>query len=174
MEREEIVPVMTLQEDIHHSISDANDMEQVWDERIDVADVLKNLLHHPMQMITRWNWKSAFLGAVVRASFYYTVYQASRQSWAVTLTAVSVELIFRFLTTGMAGAVVQSFRKATPLWQANIIMSIALPAFSHGVEFLTHYAQERYFFDIFASSGWSCTPASLCDLGTFLSSLGAL
>ena len=31
-------------------------------------------------------------------------------------------------------------------------MSILLPAFSHGVEFLTHYAQERYFGDIFAAS----------------------
>ncbi|MBV9217468.1 MAG: hypothetical protein JO053_14975, partial [Acidobacteria bacterium] len=136
----------------HHSITDADDMEQVWDERIEVADVLKNLLHHPLQMVTRWHWKAAFLGAVLRASFYYTVYQASRESWLVTLTAVSVELVFRFLTTGLAGAVVQSFRKATPLWQANIIMSIMLPAFSHGVEFLTHFAQERYFFDIFASS----------------------
>jgi len=139
-------------DEIHHSIADADDMEEVWDDRIYVADVLKNLVHHPLQMVTRWNWKAAVMGAVIRASFYYAVYQASQQTWIVTLTAVTVELIFRFLSTGLAGAVVQSFRKATPIWQANLIMSVMVPAFSHGVEFLTHYAQERYFWDVFAAS----------------------
>ncbi len=151
MERE-TVPPMSVSDEIHHSIADADDMEEVWDEQIEVSDVLRNLIRHPLQLVTRWNWKAAFLGAVVRASFYYTVYQASRESWIVTLTAVAVELVFRFITTGLAGAVVQSFRRATPFWQANVIVSILLPAFSHSVEFLTHYAQERYFFDLFAAS----------------------
>lgn len=143
---------MPLSDEIHHSIADADDMEEVWDKRIEVRDVFKNLVRHPAQLIIRWNWKAALLGAILRASFYYTVYQASRESWIVTLTAVSVELVFRFITTGLAGAVVQSFRRATPFWLANVIMSILLPAFSHSIEFLTHYAQERYFFDIFAAS----------------------
>jgi hypothetical protein len=143
---------MAVTDEIHHSIADADDMEEVWDKRIEVVDVFRNLLRHPAQLVTRWNWKAASLGAILRASFYYTVYQASRESWLVTLTAVSVELVFRFITTGLAGAVVQSFRRAKPFWLANVIMSILLPAFSHSVEFLTHYAQERYFFDIFAAS----------------------
>ena len=148
----ETVPPMAISDEIHHSIADADDMEEVWEDRIYVSDVFRNLIRHPFQLVSRWNWKAAFLGAIVRASFYYTIYQASRENWLVTLTAVGVELVFRFLTTGLAGAVVQSFRRATPFWQANIIVSILLPAFSHSVEFLTHYAQERYFFDIFASS----------------------
>lgn len=151
MERE-TVPSMINSDEIHHSIIDADDMEEVWDKRIAVSDVFRNLVGHPAQLIMRWNWKAALLGAIVRASFYYTVYKASRESWIVTLTAVGVELVFRFFTTGVSGAVVQSFRKATPAWQANIIVSIMLPVFSHSVEFLTHYAQEHYFFDIFASS----------------------
>lgn len=148
----ETVPPMAISDEIHHSIADADDMEEVWEDRIYVSDVFRNLIRHPFQLVSRWNWKAAFLGAIVRASFYYTIYQASRENWLVTLTAVGVELVFRFLTTGLAGAVVQSFRRATPFWQANIIVSILLPAFSHTVEFITHYAQERYFFDIFASS----------------------
>jgi hypothetical protein len=148
----ETVPPMTVSDEIHHSIADADDMEEVWDKQIEVADVFRNLLHHPAQVILRWNWKAALLGAIVRASFYYTVYKASRESWIVTVTAVGVELVFRFITTGVAGAIVQSFRRATPFWQANLIMSILLPAISHTVEFLTHYAQERYLFDIFAAS----------------------
>ncbi len=152
MERE-TAPALAYADDmIHHSITDADDVEEVWDERITVSGVLRNLVQHPGQIITRWNWKSALLGAVLRASFYFTVYQASRESWLVTLTAVCVELFFRFLTTGMSGAIVQSFRKAQPFWLANVIVSIMLPAFSHAVEFVTHYAQERYFFDVFAST----------------------
>lgn len=153
MERETVPSIAEIDEEaIHHSVDGADDMEEVWAEHIYVSDVFRNLLHHPAQLLTRWNWKTALTGAILRASFYYTVYMASRESWIVTLTAVMVELIFRFITTGIAGAVVQSFRRATPVWQANIIVSILLPAFSHTVEFVTHYAQERYFADIFAAS----------------------
>lgn len=139
-------------EEIHHSIADADDLEEVWEKEILVKDVFVNLLHHPAQIITRWNWKSALMGAVVRASFYFTVYFASRESWLVTLTAVFVELCFRFITTGMAGAVVQSFRKATPEWIATAIISISLPAITHVIEFFTHYVQETYYYNIFPAA----------------------
>ena len=151
IESETVLP-MIISEEIHHSIADADDIEEVWEKEIEVGDVFRNLLGHPAQIITRWNWKSAFLGAVVRASFYFTVYQASHETWLVTLTAVLVELAFRFITTGIAGSIVQSFRRATPLWLANIIVSISLPAFSHTVEFITHFVQERYLSDFFAAS----------------------
>ncbi len=172
MERE-TVPSMTASNEIHHSIADADDMEEVWEKQILVVDVFQNLLHHPAQLITRWNWKSASLGAILRASFYFTVYKASQESWAVTLTAVLVEIFFRFITTGIAGAVVQSFRRATPFWLANIIVSISLPAFSHTVEFVTHYAQERYFFDIFAASENSARQRAFA-ISVFFSVISAL
>lgn len=174
MDSETLHPQMVLADEIHHSIADADDIEEVWDDSIEVSDVLKNLAHHPGQIITRWNWKAALLGAVLRASFYFTVYQASRQSWLVTLTAVLVELFFRFITTGMSGAVVQSFRKAKPFWLANVIVSIMLPAFSHAVEFVTHYAQERYFFDVFATSDNSVARQRAFAISVLFSVLSAL
>lgn len=148
----ETVPSLSAADEIHHSIADADDMEEVWEERIEVGDVFRNLLRHPFQLLTRWNWKAALLGAILRSSFYYTVYQASGENRMVILAAVSVEFISRFISTGIAGAVVQSFRRSTPVWQANIIVSIMLPAFSHTVEFLVHYGQERYLYDLFAAS----------------------
>lgn len=151
IERETLAP-LSMSDEIHHSIADAEDMEQVWEPRISVADVFDNLYHHPWQLLTRWNWKAVLLAMLVRGGFYFTIYKVSRESWLVTLTAVFVELFFRFFTTGIAGALVQSFRKATPVWLANVIVSIMLPAFSHTVEFITHYAQERYLFDVFAAS----------------------
>ncbi len=142
---------MTRSEDIHSSITEADDLESIH-EAIPLAEVLRNLVRHPAQVITRWNWKSALLGAILRASFYFTVYKASRENWIVTLTAVMVELAFRFFTSGVSGSLVQSFRRATPQWLATLVVTISLPLFSHTVEFLTHYVQEQYFSDIFAAS----------------------
>lgn len=143
---------MTEAEKIHQSVIDADDLEEVRGEEIGVGDVFRSLLQHPAQIITRWNWKSAMLGAVLRASFYFTVYNASKENWAVTLTAVAVEFAFRFFTSGISGSLVQSFRRAQPVWLATLIVSILLPAFSHSVEYITHYAQESYFNTVFASS----------------------
>jgi hypothetical protein len=109
-------------------------------------------LQHPAQLITRWNWKAGLLGAMLRASFYFTVYKASKENWVVTLTAVLVELSFRFFTSGLSGAIVQSFRRATPAWLATLIVTVTLPVFSHSVEYVTHYAQETYFNTVFAAS----------------------
>lgn len=142
---------MATSDEIHHSIADADDIEEIHEE-IAVADVFRNLLRHPAQIITRWNWKTALVGAIVRSSFYFTVYLASRESWLVTLTAVLVELSFRFFTTGAAGAVVQSFRRATPQWLATAIISVSLPTITHIIEFFTHYVQEHYFSSIFPAS----------------------
>jgi hypothetical protein len=141
-----------LSEDIHLSVADAEDLEEIQDEEISVFDVFRSLIQHPAQMITRWNWKAAMLGALLRASFYFTVYKASRESWLVTFSAVLVEFSFRFFTSGISGALVQSFRRATPVWLATLIVSISLPVFSHTIEFFTHYTQEKYFSSIFPPS----------------------
>ena len=134
--------------EIHHSVANAEDLESVHDERVSVADVFLSLIRHPAQIITRWNWKSAFLGSMLRGSFYFSVYQAAREKGIVILTAVLVEVIFRFFTSGISGALIQSFRKAKPAWIATLIITVSLPAFSHTIEYITHYAQEEYFHEI--------------------------
>lgn len=139
-------------QDIHVSVTTADDLESVGEEVITVADVFKSLLRHPTQVISRWNWKSALMGALLRASFYFTVYQASRETLLVTLTAVIVELSFRFFTSGISGSLVQSFRRATPAWLAMGIVSISLPIFGHSVEYITHFVQEEYFSGVFPAS----------------------
>jgi thiamine transporter ThiT len=136
-------------EAIHRSITDADDLEEIIDERITVGDVCLSLVQHPAQIVMRWNWKAALLGAIMRASFYFTIYKASRESWIVTLSAVLVEFIFRFLTSGINGSLIQSFRRATPEWMATVIISVMLPFLSHVVEFVTHYAQENMFPAVF-------------------------
>jgi len=139
-------------DEIHQSIADADDIEEVHDLTITVGDVFASVLRHPLQLITRWNWKAVLLAVLVRASIYLVTYSIRHEAWIVILTAMVFEAISRFLTTGVAGALVQSFRKAQPLWLANLIVSVLLPAFSHTVEYLTHYTQETYFADMFAAS----------------------
>ncbi len=143
---------MTKTEEIHQSVAEADDLEEIHEPEIPLGEVFRNLVQHPLQLIKRWNWKSAILGALLRASFYFTVYKASRESWVVTLSAVLVEFTFRFITSGVSGALVQSFRRATPAWLATLIVSISLPIFSHTIEFVTHYTQEKYFSSIFPAS----------------------
>ena len=138
--------------EIHRSFIEADDVEEIPDAGISIGDVFRNLVRHPGQIITRWNWKAALLGAVLRASFYLTIYRASKESWLVTLTAMMVELGFRFLTSGISGSLVQSFRRATPTWLATLIVTVSLPVFSHIIEYVSHYAQENYFTSIFAAS----------------------
>ncbi len=138
--------------EIHQSVIDADNLESVSDERISVADVFISLIKHPSQIIKRWNWKSAILGALMRSFFYFSVFLANREGIFVTLAAVSVEFSFRFFTSGISGALVQSFRKAKPIWLATFIVSVSLPAFGHTVEFFSHYAQEQYFSNVLPPS----------------------
>ncbi len=143
---------MISSENIHHSIAEADDLEEIHVEEISVGDVFRSLIAHPAQIITRWNWKAALLGAMLRASFYVTVYKASKENWRAALVAALVEFTFRFLTSGASGALVQSFRRATPVWLATLIVTISLPTISHSIEYFTHYAQERYFSELVPAS----------------------
>ncbi len=143
---------MISSEHIHRSIAEADDLEEIRDEQISVGDVFRSLVSHPVQIITRWNWKAALLGALLRASFYVTVYKASRENWRAAMAAALVEFSFRFLTSGASGALVQSFRRATPAWLATLIVTISLPTISHTIEYFTHYAQEYYFSSVVPSS----------------------
>jgi hypothetical protein len=136
---------MISSEHIHLSVAEADDLEEIHDGEISVGDVFRSLLQHPAQIITRWNWKAALLGALLRASFYIGVYKASKENWRAALVAALVEFTFRFVTSGASGAIVQSFRRATPAWLATLIVTLSLPTFSHTIEFFTHYAQEYYF-----------------------------
>jgi hypothetical protein len=89
---------------------------------------------------------------LLRASFYFSVYKAGRENWFVILSAVLVEFSFRFFTSGVSGALVQSFRRATPVWLATMFVTISLPVFSHTIEYIAHYTQETYFSSVLPAS----------------------
>ncbi len=102
-----------------------------------VSVVLRRLIHHPWHEIAlRWNWKSAITSALIRAAIYFTVNLSSGRSAAIG--AMEAEFIWRFVVAGFLGSVIQSLRKAQPVWQATLITSAALPALNHVIEFTVH------------------------------------
>ncbi len=143
---------MTTRDEIHRSVTEAEDIEEIHEPEIPLGEVLRSLISHPLQIITRWNWKSALIGACLRASFYFTVYQAAKENMRAALTAATVELGFRFFSSGVSGSLVQSFRHATPPWLATSIVTISLPMFSLSVEYITHKVQETYFQGVLPAS----------------------
>ena len=139
-------------EEIHRSVTEVDDLEEVENEPITIGDVFRNIANHPFQIIARWNWKVAFIGSSVRALIYLVTYKATN-SWVVTLAAVFVEMGFRFLTSGFFGSLTQSFRRANPAWLASLVVTIMFPLVSHIIEYFTHFAQEKWFSDLLPVSG---------------------
>jgi len=102
-----------------------------------VIDVFRYLVRHPVEMLVwRWNWKAALLSAIIRSSIY--LFTHIKQGWRAALGAMSIEFAFRLIVSGASGSLVQSFRRATPIWLATLCVMILLPAFSHLIEFTLH------------------------------------
>jgi hypothetical protein len=139
-------------EEIHRSVIEVDDLEEIHDGEISISDVFRSIVSHPFQIIARWNWKVALIGSSVRAFIYLVTYKATN-SWVVTLAAVFVELGFRFLTSGFFGALTQSFRRANPAWLASLTVTLMFPLISHIIEYFTHFAQEKWFSDFLPASG---------------------
>ena len=159
--------------EIHLSVADADDLEEVHNEPISIGDVFSSIFSHPFQIVKRWNWKVALIGSSVRAFIYLVTYKATN-SWVVTLAAVFVELGFRFFTSGFFGALTQSFRRANPAWLASLTVTIVFPLVSHIVEYFTHFAQEKWFSDVLPVSGNEVSRLQSFAISVLFSVLSAL
>ena len=102
-----------------------------------VSVVLRRILQNPWdQIVLRWNWKSSVTSALIRASIYFATNLSSGQSAAIG--AMEAEFLWRFAVAGFLGSIIQSLRKAEPVWKATLITSVALPALNHLIEFTVH------------------------------------
>src|ERR1700733_14653878 len=76
-----------------------------------VGDVLKGFFTRPVEtLLRRWNWKSAFLSSLFRASIFFFTNLAA--GWHAALGALLAELILRGATSGFYGAITESFSEA--------------------------------------------------------------
>ena len=105
-----------------------------------VSTVFCGMLRHPVrQLIRRWNWKSAVLSSLLRATIFF--FTNLVVGWHAALGAMLAELVFRFVTSGFYGAITESFSLARPAWAATMVAIVALPFLAHSMEFAVHWVR---------------------------------
>ena len=103
-----------------------------------VQQAFLRLLREPIQcLIHRWNWKSAVLSSVLRASLFFAANLSA--GLPAAFAAMRTELVFRAITSGFYGALTENFREAEPPWAAAITVMILLPIANHSLEFVVHW-----------------------------------
>jgi hypothetical protein len=106
--------------------------------RQSVAAVLRNLFRNPRQFLFRqWNWKAAFFSSLCRGGVFFAANLHAGLDAATG--AMLAEFAYRAVTAGFYGSITQAFRYAWPRWAASITVLLALPLFSHTIEFLVHW-----------------------------------
>jgi hypothetical protein len=105
--------------------------------QLSVRAVFADLLSHPVDnLFRRWNWKAAATSVVMRGGIFFTANLSAGLDAA--LAVLLTEFVFRTLTSGFYGAILQAFRRAEPAWAAALTTTILLPAANHVTEFLIH------------------------------------
>lgn len=103
-----------------------------------VAAAFTRLRDNPWDTcIRKWNWKSALTGALIRAGIFFSTNLSAGSAAAVG--AMQAEFVWRLAITGFYGAIIQNFRRAQPVWQANLITALLVPVLNHSIEFTIHY-----------------------------------
>jgi hypothetical protein len=121
-----------------------------------VTEVLARIARYPGKMLWRqWNWKSALLSSIIRGAIFFSVNLLGGVTAAVS--ALISDLIFRPIVSGFYGAIVESFRTATPTWAATLVVIIVLPGTNHLIEIAVHWARgtQRFGTSVIASVSFS-------------------
>ena len=107
------------------------------DSQKTISGVLRHTFRHPVEsLILRWNWKAAVLSALLRSPIFFTAYLAQKQGLWIAFGAMLAQFFFRTLFGGVNGAIIQSFSRVEPAWQAVVTIPLVLAAFSHLIEFV--------------------------------------
>jgi len=101
-----------------------------------IGDALRSLWKDPGQFVRLWNYKGAILSGVVRAPIFLATYLIGKETLRLAIAAALVQFSFRFFFAGVAGALIQSFRRVEPFWKALLAILLLIPLVSHILEFL--------------------------------------
>jgi hypothetical protein len=106
---------------------------------VTVGGAVGQMVRHPVHFLAaRWNWKAALLSALMRGGIFFGT--ALDSGLAPAARALVVDATFRVPMAGACAAVVQELRWAEPRWAAVGIAVLAVPAASHAIEIVVHYA----------------------------------
>jgi hypothetical protein len=107
-----------------------------------ILGVLKVLLKNPLAIIWRWHWKAAVLSGLFRAPIFFLSYK--KEGYAVAIGAMFAQFFSRMLFGGVNGAIIQSFSRVEPEWQAFLTVPLVLAFFSHLIEYFVQTAYDNY------------------------------
>jgi hypothetical protein len=103
-----------------------------------VREIGHDLICHPVRnLVLRWNWKSALLSPLVRGVFVFAASAGAGADAAVN--AVIVEVLYRSLTSGFCGAMVEAFRSAEPYWAGQLTVLLVVPLISDSFDLILHW-----------------------------------
>lgn len=103
-----------------------------------VWNVVAALARHPIAHFVRgWNWKSAAVSSLCRATLFFVVNLPAGLDAGIR--AMSTEVAFRAVASGMLGSATQAFRTATPAGSAMLAALVLIPAAGHLAEYGVHW-----------------------------------
>ena len=130
-----------------------------------IHGVTSELIRHPFRtLILNWNWKAAIISSVLRAPIFFGAYLAHNQGLKMALAAMGVQFIFRAVTGGTNGAIIQSFSKIEPAWHAVVTIPVVLTVVMHIGEWFVQVGFDRY-----AGTKGKTTAVLLSILGSVIS-----
>jgi hypothetical protein len=87
--------------------------------------------------VTVWNYKSAVLSTMLRASVFFATNLSAGLDAAIA--AAATDLSFRFVLSGFYGALTQALRRVRPPANGTLAAVVLLPAMAHTLEWLVHW-----------------------------------
>ena len=101
--------------------------------------VLWDIARHPVRnLVERWNWKSAALSSVGRATIFLLTNLPAGAGAGVR--AMLTEFAFRAVMSGVLGSVTQALGTARSTRSATLTAIVLLPAVGHSFEYIVHSA----------------------------------
>src|ERR1041384_5025844 len=102
-----------------------------------IGGVTGYLVHHPLDAVLwRWNWKAGLLSALMRSPIFLAAYLWKKEALLFAIGATLLQFAFRMVFGGINGALIQSYTRVEPAWQAILTVPIVLAIFSHIFEFI--------------------------------------
>jgi len=100
---------------------------------------LGDILRRPAtNLLAAWNWKTAVISVLIRATLFFTTNLRSGRGSA--LRASLVEAGFAIFAAGLLGAVTQRVRHAQPLWATALAVWLGMPVLLLSMQAAVHNA----------------------------------
>lgn len=98
--------------------------------------VRRALTDLPQTIARAWNWKSAVLSAIGRASLFFLTNLPAGLDAAVS--AAGTEIGYRLLAAGFYGTLTERFARLEATRGSTVAALIVVPGIAHGIEYVVH------------------------------------